>query len=171
MPTGARWKCSSTTYPYRQKMALTERCQSVVVKFFWTRRSDGRVMHRRATGRQGWPAFRTVRVIGSQVLNLERWIKGSAILGCVGCLVGHLFMFLVGGKTPDQSVHLNLTTTSSFGRLLIRAVESSNSPTTFTHSICSSDLRIPNSTIGWSSAIITFIVFMYKSTFYSKLLT
>ncbi|MCJ3940967.1 hypothetical protein LNX18_20105, partial [Klebsiella pneumoniae] len=35
----------------------------------------------------------------------------SAILGCVGCLVGHLFMFLVGGKTPDQSVHLNLTTT------------------------------------------------------------
>ncbi|WP_440061800.1 hypothetical protein, partial [Klebsiella pneumoniae] len=29
----------------------------VVVKFFWTRRSDGRVMHRRATGRQGWPAF------------------------------------------------------------------------------------------------------------------
>ncbi len=42
---------------------------SVVVKFFWTRRSDGRVMHRRATGRQGWPAFRTVRVIGSQVLN------------------------------------------------------------------------------------------------------
>ncbi|MCL2947442.1 hypothetical protein L6P48_12160, partial [Klebsiella pneumoniae] len=43
---------------------------------------------------------------------LERWIKGSAILGCVGCLVGHLFMFLVGGKTPDQSVHLNLTTTS-----------------------------------------------------------
>ncbi|WP_258170908.1 TIGR01212 family radical SAM protein, partial [Klebsiella pneumoniae] len=33
---------------------------SVVVKFFWTRRSDGRVMHRRATGRQGWPAFRTV---------------------------------------------------------------------------------------------------------------
>ncbi|MFI4368125.1 hypothetical protein VAJ75_28715, partial [Klebsiella pneumoniae] len=44
---------------------------------------------------------------------LERWIKGSAILGCVGCLVGHLFMFLVGGKTPDQSVHLNLTTTES----------------------------------------------------------
>ncbi len=43
--------------------------QGVVVKFFWTRRSDGRVMHRRATGRQGWPAFRTVRVIGSQVLN------------------------------------------------------------------------------------------------------
>ncbi|WP_258551341.1 ATP-binding protein, partial [Klebsiella pneumoniae] len=42
----------------------------------------------------------------------ERWIKGSAILGCVGCLVGHLFMFLVGGKTPDQSVHLNLTTTN-----------------------------------------------------------
>ncbi|MCF0935163.1 Hpt domain-containing protein, partial [Klebsiella pneumoniae] len=41
------------------------------------------------------------------------WIKGSAILGCVGCLVGHLFMFLVGGKTPDQSVHLNLTTTLS----------------------------------------------------------
>ncbi|MHC6774341.1 hypothetical protein ACYAT8_00005, partial [Klebsiella pneumoniae] len=39
--------------------------------------------------------------------------KGSAILGCVGCLVGHLFMFLVGGKTPDQSVHLNLTTTKS----------------------------------------------------------
>ncbi|MDZ2027413.1 hypothetical protein M2080_05445, partial [Klebsiella pneumoniae] len=39
--------------------------------------------------------------------------KGSAILGCVGCLVGHLFMFLVGGKTPDQSVHLNLTTTGS----------------------------------------------------------
>ncbi|MGQ8474406.1 hypothetical protein ACUTGE_21985, partial [Klebsiella pneumoniae] len=26
--------------------------QTVVVKFFWTRRSDGRVMHRRATGRQ-----------------------------------------------------------------------------------------------------------------------
>ncbi|WP_227627542.1 hypothetical protein, partial [Klebsiella pneumoniae] len=48
----------------------------------------------------------------------ERWIKGSAILGCVGCLVGHLFMFLVGGKTPDQSVHLNLTTTyPSFKRL------------------------------------------------------
>ncbi|MCF7043944.1 hypothetical protein L4M24_26270, partial [Klebsiella pneumoniae] len=44
---------------------------------------------------------------------LERWIKGSAILGCVGCLVGHLFMFLVGGKTPDQSVHLNLTTTTA----------------------------------------------------------
>ncbi|MDF8314005.1 50S ribosomal protein L9, partial [Klebsiella pneumoniae] len=44
---------------------------------------------------------------------LERWIKGSAILGCVGCLVGHLFMFLVGGKTPDQSVHLNLTTTEA----------------------------------------------------------
>ncbi|MEH9446584.1 hypothetical protein, partial [Klebsiella sp. 131256] len=43
--------------------------KTVVVKFFWTRRSDGRVMHRRATGRQGWPAFRTVRVIGSQVLN------------------------------------------------------------------------------------------------------
>ncbi|MFL1758688.1 RNase adapter RapZ, partial [Klebsiella pneumoniae] len=38
--------------------------RNVVVKFFWTRRSDGRVMHRRATGRQGWPAFRTVRVIG-----------------------------------------------------------------------------------------------------------
>ncbi|WP_404873288.1 phage tail tape measure protein, partial [Klebsiella pneumoniae] len=32
---------------------------------------------------------------------------------CVGCLVGHLFMFLVGGKTPDQSVHLNLTTTEA----------------------------------------------------------
>ncbi|MFN4558585.1 hypothetical protein, partial [Klebsiella pneumoniae] len=48
---------------------------------------------------------------------LERWIKGSAILGCVGCLVGHLFMFLVGGKTPDQSVHLNLTTT----RLMLAA--------------------------------------------------
>ncbi|MGN9991338.1 PfkB family carbohydrate kinase, partial [Klebsiella pneumoniae] len=46
---------------------------------------------------------------------LERWIKGSAILGCVGCLVGHLFMFLVGGKTPDQSVHLNLTTTFIIG--------------------------------------------------------
>ncbi|WP_272902581.1 methyltransferase RsmF C-terminal domain-like protein, partial [Klebsiella pneumoniae] len=46
---------------------------------------------------------------------LERWIKGSAILGCVGCLVGHLFMFLVGGKTPDQSVHLNLTTTTFQG--------------------------------------------------------
>ncbi|MCK9955352.1 hypothetical protein KQ917_28340, partial [Klebsiella pneumoniae] len=45
----------------------------------------------------------------------ERWIKGSAILGCVGCLVGHLFMFLVGGKTPDQSVHLNLTTTVLLG--------------------------------------------------------
>ncbi|WP_216651681.1 hypothetical protein, partial [Klebsiella pneumoniae] len=44
----------------------------------------------------------------------ERWIKGSAILGCVGCLVGHLFMFLVGGKTPDQSVHLNLTTTDDY---------------------------------------------------------
>ncbi|MCJ5211628.1 hypothetical protein LNT19_27655, partial [Klebsiella pneumoniae] len=27
--------------------------KGVVVKFFWTRRSDGRVMHRRATGRQG----------------------------------------------------------------------------------------------------------------------
>ncbi|MGF7620015.1 SDR family NAD(P)-dependent oxidoreductase, partial [Klebsiella pneumoniae] len=27
--------------------------RTVVVKFFWTRRSDGRVMHRRATGRQG----------------------------------------------------------------------------------------------------------------------
>ncbi|MDG0714519.1 hypothetical protein, partial [Klebsiella pneumoniae] len=48
---------------------------------------------------------------------LERWIKGSAILGCVGCLVGHLFMFLVGGKTPDQSVHLNLTTTVLSSRL------------------------------------------------------
>ncbi|MCJ4358427.1 hypothetical protein LNV75_23090, partial [Klebsiella pneumoniae] len=31
--------------------ALEQQC--VVVKFFWTRRSDGRVMHRRATGRQG----------------------------------------------------------------------------------------------------------------------
>ena len=41
----------------------------VVVKFFWTRRSGGGVMHRRATGRQGWPAFHTARVIGSQVLN------------------------------------------------------------------------------------------------------
>uniref|UniRef100_UPI001F4BC2AA Lrp/AsnC family transcriptional regulator n=1 Tax=Klebsiella pneumoniae TaxID=573 RepID=UPI001F4BC2AA len=29
------------------------RVNLVVVKFFWTRRSDGRVMHRRATGRQG----------------------------------------------------------------------------------------------------------------------
>ncbi|OZQ31158.1 hypothetical protein CIG29_27960, partial [Klebsiella pneumoniae] len=47
---------------------------------------------------------------------LERWIKGSAILGCVGCLVGHLFMFLVGGKTPDQSVHLNLTTTITINK-------------------------------------------------------
>ncbi|MFM4022505.1 hypothetical protein, partial [Klebsiella variicola] len=44
--------------------------------------------------------------------------KGSAILGCVGCLVGHLFMFLVGGKTPDQSVHLNLTTTLDWINLL-----------------------------------------------------
>ncbi|MDY9993837.1 hypothetical protein M1V74_26300, partial [Klebsiella pneumoniae] len=43
--------------------------------------------------------------------------KGSAILGCVGCLVGHLFMFLVGGKTPDQSVHLNLTTTRTADQL------------------------------------------------------
>lgn len=41
----------------------------VVVKFFWTRRSGGGVMHRRATGWQGWPAFHTARVIGSQVLN------------------------------------------------------------------------------------------------------
>ncbi len=48
---------------------MRRRADTVVVKFFWTRRSDGRVMHRRATGRQGWPAFRTVRVIGSQVLN------------------------------------------------------------------------------------------------------
>ncbi|CNV08210.1 Uncharacterised protein [Salmonella enterica subsp. enterica serovar Bovismorbificans] len=56
------------------------------------------------------------------------------------------------------------TCASNFGRLLINAVESSNSPTTFTHSICSSDLRIPNSTIGWSSAIITFILFMYWAT-------
>ncbi|MFU0672399.1 hypothetical protein ACMZ53_15910, partial [Klebsiella pneumoniae] len=39
----------------------TFQAKFVVVKFFWTRRSDGRVMHRRATGRQGWPAFRTVR--------------------------------------------------------------------------------------------------------------
>ncbi|WP_266099130.1 hypothetical protein, partial [Klebsiella pneumoniae] len=54
---------------------------------------------------------------------LERWIKGSAILGCVGCLVGHLFMFLVGGKTPDQSVHLNLTTTEAINhRTLSMAV-------------------------------------------------
>ncbi|KMF05616.1 hypothetical protein SM22_02244 [Klebsiella pneumoniae] len=51
------------------KIGLPTRERYVVVKFFWTRRSDGRVMHRRATGRQGWPAFRTVRVIGSQVLN------------------------------------------------------------------------------------------------------
>ncbi|WP_440104405.1 hypothetical protein, partial [Klebsiella pneumoniae] len=46
------------------KTLLNAADHSVVVKFFWTRRSDGRVMHRRATGRQGWPAFRTVRVIG-----------------------------------------------------------------------------------------------------------
>ncbi|WP_218770718.1 hypothetical protein, partial [Klebsiella pneumoniae] len=54
-----------------QTSTLKGQCiaEFVVVKFFWTRRSDGRVMHRRATGRQGWPAFRTVRVIGSQVLN------------------------------------------------------------------------------------------------------
>ncbi len=50
-------------------IAASDTASGVVVKFFWTRRSDGRVMHRRATGRQGWPAFRTVRVIGSQVLN------------------------------------------------------------------------------------------------------
>ncbi len=73
--------------------------------------------------------------------------------------------------SPGMDRSVISTWASSFGRLLIRAVESSNSPTTFTHSICSSDLRIPNSTIGWSSAIITFIVFMYKATFYSKLLT
>ncbi|MGC9567292.1 LacI family DNA-binding transcriptional regulator, partial [Klebsiella pneumoniae] len=42
------------TFARRLKMGTI-----VVVKFFWTRRSDGRVMHRRATGRQGWPAFRT----------------------------------------------------------------------------------------------------------------
>ncbi|MFH8206091.1 GNAT family N-acetyltransferase, partial [Klebsiella pneumoniae] len=50
---------------------------------------------------------------------------GSAILGCVGCLVGHLFMFLVGGKTPDQSVHLNLTTTvqgQGWGEMLVAHV-------------------------------------------------
>ncbi|MFU7678644.1 hypothetical protein ACNAPK_26035, partial [Klebsiella pneumoniae] len=47
---------------------------------------------------------------------------GSAILGCVGCLVGHLFMFLVGGKTPDQSVHLNLTTTSAFSAMFRRVM-------------------------------------------------
>ncbi|WP_440078380.1 hypothetical protein, partial [Klebsiella pneumoniae] len=46
---------------------------------------------------------------------------GSAILGCVGCLVGHLFMFLVGGKTPDQSVHLNLTTTRPPARYRVGA--------------------------------------------------
>ncbi|MGX3018958.1 hypothetical protein ACWJTY_23395, partial [Klebsiella pneumoniae] len=46
--------------------------------------------------------------------------KGSAILGCVGCLVGHLFMFLVGGKTPDQSVHLNLTTTHDYANAILR---------------------------------------------------
>ncbi|MCJ4647483.1 hypothetical protein LNV94_28885, partial [Klebsiella pneumoniae] len=33
--------------------------------------------------------------------------------------VGHLFMFLVGGKTPDQSVHLNLTTTLIGFRLAV----------------------------------------------------
>ncbi|MCL3145787.1 hypothetical protein L6M77_15305, partial [Klebsiella pneumoniae] len=48
----------------------------------------------------------------------------SAILGCVGCLVGHLFMFLVGGKTPDQSVHLNLTTTM----LISAGLECKNGP-------------------------------------------
>ena len=54
-------------------------------------------------------------------LQLERWVKGSAILGCVGCLVGHLFMFLVGEKAPDQSVHLNLTTTICSGVTLLTA--------------------------------------------------
>ncbi|WP_259677576.1 tape measure protein, partial [Klebsiella pneumoniae] len=34
--------------------------------------------------------------------------------------VGHLFMFLVGGKTPDQSVHLNLTTTNTSAEDLTR---------------------------------------------------
>ncbi|EKG9622117.1 transcriptional regulator RcsB [Salmonella enterica] len=47
---------------------------------------------------------------------------------------------------------------SKVAQYMNNTVESSNSPTTFTHSICSSDLRIPNSTIGWSSAIITFIL-------------
>ncbi|WP_258923925.1 divergent polysaccharide deacetylase family protein, partial [Klebsiella pneumoniae] len=45
--------------PHAREMATKAHNQGVVVKFFWTRRSDGRVMHRRATGRQGWPAFRT----------------------------------------------------------------------------------------------------------------
>ncbi|WP_220181438.1 hypothetical protein, partial [Klebsiella pneumoniae] len=43
----------------------------------------------------------------------------------VGCLVGHLFMFLVGGKTPDQSVHLNLTTTEII--LAVKEVLATNS--------------------------------------------
>ncbi len=59
--------CNSGTESVEAAIKLAK--AYVVVKFFWTRRSDGRVMHRRATGRQGWPAFRTVRVIGSQVLN------------------------------------------------------------------------------------------------------
>ncbi|MDQ6267413.1 hypothetical protein NG721_12855, partial [Klebsiella pneumoniae] len=37
--------------------------------------------------------------------------------------VGHLFMFLVGGKTPDQSVHLNLTTTKSLAARRAFSVE------------------------------------------------
>ncbi|MEI0084995.1 hypothetical protein R1N70_25485, partial [Klebsiella sp. 102123] len=40
--------------------------------------------------------------------------------------VGHLFMFLVGGKTPDQSVHLNLTTTPSGSRAGARLAASIN---------------------------------------------
>ncbi|MFM3483350.1 hypothetical protein AB8S26_26415, partial [Klebsiella pneumoniae] len=44
-------------YPNGPVFDPSNRDICVVVKFFWTRRSDGRVMHRRATGRQGWPAF------------------------------------------------------------------------------------------------------------------
>ncbi|WP_260852828.1 hypothetical protein, partial [Klebsiella pneumoniae] len=45
--------------------------------------------------------------------------------------VGHLFMFLVGGKTPDQSVHLNLTTTNiaySLSTLYYQTVSFSDHP-------------------------------------------
>ncbi len=52
-----------------QVLEIAKPENAVVVKFFWTRRSGGGVMHRRATGWQGWPAFHTARVIGSQVLN------------------------------------------------------------------------------------------------------
>ncbi|MGF8278530.1 hypothetical protein, partial [Klebsiella pneumoniae] len=55
--------------------------------------------------------------------------------------VGHLFMFLVGGKTPDQSVHLNLTTTelmvdssiypaTIIGNLVVRRWENRHAPRT-----------------------------------------